>query len=90
MKLIGATMHITRDTLLSSSFDVKSSVKEEILVRLREVYEEVVGHSVDNVVWDTLKGNTVEFTTTPLENDVWWVKAQMVVPEENELFKEES
>ena len=39
MKIIGATMHISRDTLLSSSFDVKSAVEKEILVRMREVYE---------------------------------------------------
>lgn len=89
MKIIGATMHISRDTLLSSSFDVKSAVEKEILVRLREVYEADLGHSVGEIVWDILKGNTVEYSTTLLENDVWQFKAQMVVPEEIELFKVE-
>lgn len=88
MKLIAAKMDVTRETLLSSSFDAKSAIEKEILVRLREVYEETVGHSVGNVVWDVMKGNVVELSTELLaEADIWRIKAQMVVPDENELFR---
>lgn len=88
MKLITAKMHITRDMLLSSTFDVERTVEQEILARLREVYEETVGHSVGNVVWDIIKGNVVECTTILFEGDVWQIKAQMMIPERFELFKE--
>lgn len=91
MKLITATIHITRDMLLSSSFDVQTTVEQEVLVRLRKTYEETVGYSVGNVVWDVLKGNTVELSTVLLaEADIWQIKAQMMVPEKKELFKVES
>lgn len=88
MKLITATMRITRDMLLSNSFDVERTVEQEVLARLREVYEETVEHSVGNVEWGVIKGDIVELSTIVLEGDVWQIKAQMMVPERFELFKE--
>lgn len=90
MKLITATMYITRDTLISTSFDSQAFVRREVRNRLRAQYEEYIGQSVTNAVWDILVPMVVELSTVLLvEEDIWKVKAQMMVPEETDLFKEE-
>lgn len=89
MKLITATILITRDTLNSTSFDSREFVKREVRTRLKAEYEETIGHSVSNAMWDILVPTVVELSTVLLvEQDAWKVKAQMMVPEETDLFKE--
>ena len=89
MKLITATVKITRDTLVSSTFSPRTTVQTEVLHRLRKVFEEARGYSVTDDTWNTLEYNVVETRTVHrLEDDIWVVTAQMLVPEETTLFEE--
>lgn len=89
MKLISATIHITRDTLISTSFDSQEFVMREVVHRLKDEYEKTIGQSVSIAMWDILVPTVVEISTAlSLESDIWQIKAQMMVPERFELFKE--
>lgn len=89
MKLISATVKVTRDILTSATFSPRATIQKEVLHRLRKVFEEACGHSVKDETWNTLKSYVVETSTLyNVDFDSWTIKAQMLVPEEQELFKE--